>query len=596
MKIKPRYRILLMFTAILLFTLAWGRTAPESQAADPVWDVKYWNNKDQSGNPVVHRTESDINYDWGTGSPVPGVVNHDNFSVRWKRVINFPAGSYRFTATMDDGMRVWVDDVLIIDSWWDSQVHSMSKDIYLNAGDHEVKVRYYDAGGDAIAKLSWAPIGGPAPVPIANWKGEYYNNKTLSGTPVLVRDDVNINFEWGVGSPAWNVVASDQFSVRWTRTMAFEPGRYRFTVIVDDGVRLWINGQLLVNQWQDSNAGTYFVEVDLPGGSIPLQMEYYENLGGAVARLSWEKLSGSGFNNWRGEYFNNKTLSGTPALTRDDAQINFNWGTSSPVSGVVAADAFSVRWTRSLAFNAGRYRFTVSSDDGVRVWVNNQQIIDGWYDHPWQTFTGDIDLSGGTIPVRVEYYDNTGGAQIQLSWAQITAVPQPTPVPAPTSGTGVVQSARLNVRHGPGLQYGVITQLVQTQSVTLAGYRSADGNWVMINWGSGTAWVSGRPGYLWTSVPVNTLPVWQGPVGNPSPPTTGPTATVTGVYYLNLRSGPGATYTIIKAAPSGTVVSLLGRNSTSAWANVRLPDGTVGWMSASYLTGSVPISSLPVVN
>jgi uncharacterized protein YgiM (DUF1202 family) len=157
----------------------------------------------------------------------------------------------------------------------------------------------------------------------------------------------------------------------------------------------------------------------------------------------------------------------------------------------------------------------------------------------------------------------------------------------------VVQSLKLNVRYGPGLQYGVITQLVKNQTVTLAGYRTADNHWVMINWDGGTAWVSGLPGYLWTSVPVSSLTVWTGTVPGTGGP--GPTGKVAYCNYLNVRTGPGATYSVIKAVPAGTIVSLLGRNAPSSWAKVQLADGTVGWMSATYLIESVPLNTLPVV-
>jgi uncharacterized protein YraI len=266
---------------------------------------------------------------------------------------------------------------------------------------------------------------------------------------------------------------------------------------------------------------------------------------------------------------------------------------------MVFGDGFSARWTRSHYFNAGRYRFTANTDDGVRVWVNNQQIINAWYDHGPEAHSGEIDLPSGTAQLKVEYYENSGGAQAQLTWTQVQSVPQPPVPPASGQGTGVVQSALLNVRYGPGLQYGIITQLVRSQNVTLAGYRSAVGTWVMINWDNGTAWVSGLPGYLWTSVPVSNLPVWQGTVPNTGGPTTPvtsePTGTVTAAA-LNVRTGPGTTYNILKAMPRGTVVTLLGRNSAATWAKVRLADGTVGWMSGYYLIESVPIGTLPIVS
>ncbi len=597
---KNKRQLGLCFALLLLAGLLLGQTAV-MQAADNSWQAQYWDNKTLTGDPVVVRNENNINFDWGDGRP-DQAVNKDAFSARWKRSVNFAAGTYRFTATMDDGMRVWVDNALIIDSWWDSQVHSMSQDIYLNNGDHQIKVEYYEAGGGAIAKLNWVAIGGTTGT-FTQWKGEYFNNTSLFGQPVLVRNDADINFNWGIGAPEWNVVASDNFSARWTRTVNFAPGRYQFTVIADDGARFWANGQLLVDKWLDSNSGTYFAEIDLPGGSVPLQMEYYENVGSAVARLSWIKIGGSvAITNWRGEYFNNKTLSGSPVLTRDDSQVNFNWGTGSPANGTVNSDNFSVRWTRTLSFNNGRYRFTATSDDGVRVWVNNQVVIDGWYDHQPQTFMGEIDLPSGLIPIRVEYYDATGGAQVQLAWTTISNVPQqpqpqPTTVPFPAAGTGTVVSALLNVRTGPGTQYPVLHVLARNQTVNLAGYRSADGNWVRINWNGSGAWVSGRPAYLSTTMNIANMPVWQGTVPNTGgPTTTGPTATVTNVYYLNLRTGPGATYTVIKAVPSGTVVTLLGRSRDLAWANVKLLDGSVGWMSASYLASSTPISSLPLAN
>lgn len=592
---KQRTVMIILAAAMLLGSLLAFVPANPLLAADSSWQATYWNNRTLSGTPVLQRSEADLNKDWGDGTPDP-LLDKDRFSARWTRSINFPTSSaYRFTATMDDGMRVYVDNVLIIDSWTDSQVHALSADVYLNAGDHNVKVEYYEAGGKAVAKLSWGAVGGNAPVPIANWKGEYFNNTSLSGNPVVVRDDASINFDWGVGSPAANVVG-DNFSARWTRTQLFDAGKYRFTAEVDDGVRLWVNNQLIINQWVNGNTG-YTAEIDLPGGNIPIQMEYFESVGGAKARLSWVKLSGSG--DWSGQYFNNKNLTGSPVLTRNDSHINFNWGNGSPATAV-NSDNFSARWTRSLNFVAGRYRFTATSDDGVRMWVNGQLVINGWNDHQPQTFSGEIDLPNGSVPLQVEYYESTGGARVEVSWTSISSTPTTpptTPPSAPTAGTGTVVSALLNVRTGPGIQYSVITTLSKNQTVSLSGYRNADANWVQINMTNGTkAWVSGKSYYLQTNVNIANMPVWQGTVpGTPSTPTTG-TGSIYNAYYVNLRSGAGVAYPVITAVPAGTTVTLIGRNGSSTWLKMRLPNGTVGWMNANYVTNSATFPSLPVLS
>ncbi len=594
--VSNNYGGLFLFVLLAMIFAAIVKPTPEIQAADAQWQAQYWNNRTLSGSPVITRNEDNLNYDWGDGTPDQILLDKDNFSARWTRSVYFNAGSYRFTATTDDGMRIWVDNVLIIDSWWDSQVHTVTADLYLNSADHIVKVEYYEAGGKAIAKLSWSPVGSAAPPAIINWKGEYFNNTTLFGSPILVRDDQRIDFNWGTGSPSTNMIPADQFSARWTRSIFLEAGTYRLTARGDDGIRVWINGQLVINQWHEAQGQIYTADVNLPSGSASFQVEFYENLGGAIAYLDYQKISGGGSSgNWRGEYFNNRNLTGTPTLTRDDAQINFNWNSGSPASGL-NSDNFSVRWTRSLSFAPGHYRFTVTSDDGIRLWVNGQQVLNNWTEHQPQTISGELTLAGGTYPVQIEYFEATGAAQVQVSWTQVAATP-PTPAPAAsTAGTGTIVSPMLNVRRGPGFQYAVLTTLPQGTSLSLAGYRSDDSHWVMINYSGTQAWVSGKPAYLSSNVPIGSLAVWQGTVPNTGGPATGTSAIVVNAYYVNLRQTPQVSNNIIKVVPAGTQVQLLGRDSAAAWAKIRLPDQTVGWMRSTYLNGSVSIGSLSVVN
>jgi uncharacterized protein YgiM (DUF1202 family) len=539
-----------------------------------------------SGEPALVRQENSLNKDWGDGSPHPD-VNSGQFSARWTRTIHFSSGTYRFTATMDDGMRVWVDDNLIIDSWWDSQEHSMSADIYLHSGDHRVKVEYYEAGGQAVAKLSYAAVGSSGAV--YNWRGEYFNNMSLSGAPAMVRDDQGIDFNWGGGSPAWGTVSADQFSVRWTRDVWLDNGRYRFTTATDDGVRLWVNGQLLIDRWYDQAAADYSAEIDLPGGAVPVKMEYYEHGGGAAAHLNWQRIGGAPSippaSVWRGQYYNNAYLGGSPVFTREDAAVDFNWAYGGPGNGV-GPDAFSVRWTRNLTLN-GRYRFSVTGDDGVRLWVNNQLVIDQWRTQAAQTYTADVTVNG-TVPVKLEYYEAGALAEVHLSWTPIGAE---TPPPA-TGGpyTAFVNTGSLNVRQGPGVGYGIITALPRSTAVTLT-HRDAASGWVRIlTPGNTPGWVNGT--YLASNLkPFTFLPVWPGTDGQSS----APTATVINASYLNLRRGPGVGHPVITILQGGQLLTLPGyRNGDASWVQVRTADGITGWVNAGYLASSFPFTNLAV--
>ena len=78
---------------------------------------------------------------------------------------------------------------------------------------------------------------------------------------------------------------------------------------------------------------------------------------------------------WHAEFFNNATLSGTPALVREDAAIDFDWGVGSP-DPAIQIDNFSARWTRTLTLAASTYRFVTYTDDGVRLYIDGVLKID----------------------------------------------------------------------------------------------------------------------------------------------------------------------------------------------------------------------------
>ncbi len=120
----------------------------------------------------------------------------------------------------------------------------------------------------------------------------------------------------------------------------------------------------------------------------------------------------------RAEYFNNMSLSGIPVLTRIDPQIDFNWGSSKPAPEV-GADGFSIRWTGEVeAAFTETYTFYTNSDDGVRIWIDGQRLINNWTDHASTEDEGTIDLvAGNTYSLVMEMYENGGDAVAELRWS-----------------------------------------------------------------------------------------------------------------------------------------------------------------------------------
>lgn len=119
----------------------------------------------------------------------------------------------------------------------------------------------------------------------------------------------------------------------------------------------------------------------------------------------------------KGTYYNGKNFE-TEVGNRIDAELNFNWNTESPFNGV-DVDAFSVRWTGTIQPRySGTYTFYTTCDNGSRLWINNQLIIDKWANNTGTTYTGVITLTAGEkYDIKMEYFDNTGKANCMLEWA-----------------------------------------------------------------------------------------------------------------------------------------------------------------------------------
>lgn len=427
-------RIYVPLILLLLFSAAPVALAQDVRPShtEPGWRASYWSNRALSGAPTVNRTDSELNFDWGLDRPDPTLPN-DDFSARWERYIDVMPGLYAFTATADDGIRVWVDGELLINDWSEHAVRTNTAEKYLGAGHHLIRVEYFESRGAAVAKVEWGLVSsGGGNDNTGEWRAQYYNNTSLSGTPALVRNEQTISYSWGA-APAPQVNA-DNFSVRWVRNVDLPAGNYRFFLTVDDGARLFVNGHTLIDAWRDQPPTEYTGDLFLPGGLVTVQLEYYERDGGATVGLEWQRIGGNGgtpISDWRGEYYNNRTLSGSPVLVRNDNRIDFDWSTGSPAPGQVDVDGFSVRWTRTVNFTAGNYRFTTTVDDGVRLYINGRLVLESWREQAPTSYTADLYLPNGPAQIEMQYFEAFGGATARLRWDPVGTNP-PTPTATPT--------------------------------------------------------------------------------------------------------------------------------------------------------------------
>ncbi len=489
--------------------------------------------------------------------------------------------------------------------------------------------------GSLIATLCLAAILGPGPLgsgqvgvaeanPGTQWNAAYFNNATLSGNPVVTRIDDRIDFNWAGGSPD-PAVPADNFSARWTKTVNFPTaGKWTFRVGADDGVRMWIDVTPIVNEWHGNPEGyrTYEVSIDqLTAGNHDLKVEYYEAGGNAGVKVEWYFSGGGGGApaagtvygpaSWNASYYNNIDLSGAPSLTRVDGDINFDWGAGSPASQV-NADNFSVRWTTTVNIpTTGRWRFQVGADDGVRMWIDVTQILNEWHGNPegYRTYDADVyALTAGNHDLKVEYYEATGNARVQVRWFLVEGVGGggtggTTAPPAPPAGRVLAApiANKVNVRTGPGLGNPVITQISYPANYQVLG-GVPDLSWLLIDLGDGQqGWVSNAWVYLYSTNPgrnkdttgggqpdfVDDIPRIDLPVAPPAQPPAGtPRRTLQGQTTDTVRMRDGASLyasQIIGSVPQGATLTVEARNRNGSWYLVSY-QGIRGWVSALYVT------------
>jgi hypothetical protein len=309
------------------------------------------------------------------------------------------------------------------------------------------------------SRAASAPSASAAPsVPVdpkACFHGAYFGDRNFQKS-VGTRLDCQLDFGWeSAAQVGIEGLSGDGFSVRWEGVLAVpESGQYSFHLVSDDGSRLFLDDELIIDNWGEHGSAEKSSEplMLVPSKLHRLRVEFFDAGGLAELRLLWssptiERQPVPGQHVWRraedvpdpikagavepqevladrskcfrASYFKGTDF-GELVHSRRDCRIDFVWGTE-PVEGVegLPADGYSIRWEGTLQVpETADYEFILGSDDGSRLFIDDRQVVGEWSDRGYSDLYSDpIKLEAGKdYGIRVEYFERDGAAQVRLQW------------------------------------------------------------------------------------------------------------------------------------------------------------------------------------
>ncbi len=389
---------------------------------------EYFNNVDLT-NLRLTRTDATVNFNWGTGSPSAAIAP-DTFSARWTgRVQPRFSETYTFFTSANDGSRLWVNNRLIINHWSGQGGQERSGRITLAAGQfYDIRLEYNERTGAASSRLRWSSR---SQVKEIIPQSRLY----LPIAPTAALNPVTAPTA-GATTQRFSVVYSDDTGIQASSINSSDivvtgPGGFRQMATLV-GVNVAGNGTPRTATYSITAPGGTWNSADNGEYTIALQANQVTDINGtpAAARTLGRfqvnlaappppPQTGTGL---LAEYFDNMDLTGAVGV-RTDATVNFNWADAAPLP-VMGADTFSIRWTGEVVPRFSEvYTFGTTTDDGVRLWVNDQLLIDRWVDQGATEWTGTIALQAGQrYRLRMEYYDNGFDASAELRWSSSSQV------------------------------------------------------------------------------------------------------------------------------------------------------------------------------
>ncbi|MDP1698131.1 MAG: PA14 domain-containing protein [Xanthomonadaceae bacterium] len=405
--------------------LLWVVSVQPAQAQGDGLNGGYWNfNVIANGNlfpssaPDRTRIDPTVNFDWGSGAPAPG-IGGDDFAVRWDGMVEAPqTGAYIFSTQSDDGVRLWINGALVIDNWTlHGPTWNDSATINLVAGQrYVVRMEMFERGGGAVARLYWRKPSDISAGSPRNVVPQQYLFSQATPTVLAVVQSctdlktLSVSFSRPMqgGKGKDSVERKQNYDIIGSLPKGLT---VQSAVLESDGqtVTLTLNKALIAG-----NSYTLRIEDVVASDGVlidpnPTLFIFTAGAGNGLMASFWNfDVASNG----------NAFPTGPAAVVRQDAQVDFDWAAGSPSAGV-GADSFAVRWEGFVeAPVTGNYTFWTQSDDGVRLWVNGNQVINNWTLHSatWDSAAPVALQAGQRYAVRMEMFERGGDAVARLHW------------------------------------------------------------------------------------------------------------------------------------------------------------------------------------
>ncbi|WP_062351684.1 PA14 domain-containing protein [Bacillus kwashiorkori] len=351
----------------------------------------------------------ELHFDWSWGSPAKNIPT-DYFSTFFQREVKVSEGIYKVKVAANDGVQVFVDDKLVVDKWNNQALKSFEEAIYLTEGKHTIKVKYRELIGVAELRLELEDI-----MQNGSWYGMAFSNANLTGETAFLGEYNQIDFNWGWGSPASNI-PGDYFSTLFQGKVTVKEGVYNLQVNSNDGAQVYVNGKLVLDEWDNDQGLKYFEKpIYLTAGTHTIMVKHKELVGVSELKFQLNELMAD--DRWYGLAFPSRNLTGDPVLLGVDEKIEqlaMDWGAGSPATGI-PVDNFSTIFQKYYYTGKGDYRLQVEANDGVQIYIDDQLVLDKWNNKSQGSWDQLISFTEGKHRVVVKNYEATGIANVKVT-------------------------------------------------------------------------------------------------------------------------------------------------------------------------------------